>query len=166
MSGLISNHYDLQLLQDGIDSFSTTEKNKFIVHIAQMKNIPITDINSDYLLAYHKELKIKEFSNICEQEILRGFVSTTNGHTYRTNRDDQFNMFVKYVMTKDNPNVLTIMFKAEDLGEQISHTKAEYESIVMEGYTHVESKLLKLDDLRKQIRSCTSDSAILSIIWP
>lgn len=165
MGELISNYYDLQLLNNGISSFTVSEKNSFIMHIAQTKQIPITNVNGDYLLEYHKEIKIKDFSNKCEEFILKGFVSSLNGHHYRTNRDDQFNMFVKYSMTKDNPNITEIMFKVENLGEQIPHTKEEFATVVMEGYEHVESSLAKLDNLRKLINNCLTDDEIISIIW-
>lgn len=165
MGVLISNMYDKRLLESGIGSFSVDEKNNFIMYIAKTKGIAISDINNDFLLQYHRDLKIKDFSTKCEDDIIKGFVSQVNSHTYPTGRDDQFNMFATYVLTKDNPNVTTIKFKAQDVGEQILHTKDEFQSVVMEGFMYVQNTLGKLDALRKQIKDCSSDSGLVNIIW-
>jgi hypothetical protein len=165
MGTLISNHYDIMLLESGMDNFSVPEKNNFIFQIAQKELVSVNDVTDEFLVQYHKDLKINDFSNRCESDILKGFTSTTTGHTYRTSRDDQFNMFVEYIMTKDDPNVTEILYKSEDVGEQVSHTKEEFEAVIMEGFKHVKDTLAKFDELRKQIRACETDAEILAITW-
>jgi hypothetical protein len=159
------NAFDERLLAFGIDSFSNSQKTDFIIYLSSKLDVAITDIDDLYLLDYHKQIKTSKFSRLCEEDILKGFTSETTGHTYRTTRDDQFNMFAEYVMTKDNPLVETIMYKCEDEHSQVAHTKAEFSAVVMEGFAHVKGKLTKLDEIRKQIRECSTDAELITIKW-
>lgn len=165
MSEVITNYYDKKILREGVEALSLFEKNEFIMYLANKHQKPVNEITEDFILDYHKKLKINDFSIRCEDDILEGFTSPTTGHTYHTGRDDQFNMFAKYIMTKDDPTVTEILWKAEDVGEQIPHTKEEFIEVVMEGFRHVERTLLKLDNLRKKIRKCTTDAELVAITW-
>jgi hypothetical protein len=165
MGEYIGCYYDVQLINKGFNALSVEERNGLVMDIAHSKNIPITDIDKDYLLAHHKELKIQHFSNICEEEILKGFTSQTNGNFYRTNRDDQLNFIGKYLVVIADESILQVFWKAENLGEQVPHTREEFMAIYKEGFSHKESKLYKLHVLRQQIRACKTDDEVFLINW-
>lgn len=165
MGELVSNYFDQQLLENGLDYFSMEDKNDFIMYIAKSKKMNVTDITPSFLLQYHKDLKIQSFSNKCEDDILVGFVSSTTGHTYRTNRDDQVNFIGKYLTVKDDSTISQVFWKAEDLGEQVPHTREEFLTVYREAFDHKEGLLYKLHTARQQIRACVTDSEIVAITW-
>ncbi|MGD7021787.1 hypothetical protein ACQCVK_04290 [Rossellomorea vietnamensis] len=161
----LDNQYEERLLNLGIDQFMVEDKNNFIIQIAREKGLPITDITNEYLLNLHKELKKGEFGRMCNEEIVAGFTSAVNGHTYSTDNQSQFNMFAEYIMTKDDTAATEIMYKAEDVGKQIPHTKDEFQAVVMGGFKHVKGFLTRLDVLRDRIREAQTDAELLEINW-
>lgn len=165
MATAITNFYDKKLLETGLGSFSTVEYNDYIMYLAKSNGLKVTDITPAYLLDHHKKLKIQEFSNICEDSILAGFISVTTGHTYRTNIDDQINFLGKYLVVKDDATITQVFWKAEELGEQVPHTRDEFLAVYREAFDHKEGLLFKLHTLRQQIKACNSDAEIVAIAW-
>ncbi|UOE58057.1 hypothetical protein [Cytobacillus oceanisediminis] len=162
---LIESYYNDKILQIGINGLTNMELNEFCLDLADKNGILVYEVTKEYLHEYHKQLKIKYFSDVCEQTIVEGFVSTTNGNQYRLNRDDQLNLLGKYTFVKEDTDVTVVYWKAENLGMQIPHTKEEFLSIVKEGFEHKEKTLYKLDQLRKRVRECLTDSEILAVYW-
>jgi hypothetical protein len=154
-----------KLLTEGIESFSTTELNDFIIQIARAKNLPMMDVTMDYLFQYHKDLKIQKLNEECEKSILEGFVSDTTGHTYRTNIDDQLNFIGKYLVVKEDESILEVFWKPEDIGEQVPHTRDEFLSVYREAFDHKENSLRKIHILRIQVREAVTDADLLLIKW-
>lgn len=165
MGKLITCHYDNQMLLRGFDNLTTVEKNGLILDLAESRDIPVTDIDKEYLLQHHKDLKIQQFSNICEDEILNGFISQTNGNKYRTNRDDQLNLIGKFLSVDRMPDLETVMWKAENLGAQVPHTREEFIAIYDEAFLHKEKKLYKLHLLREQVKACKTDAEVHQLTW-
>lgn len=164
MSQPITNKLDLQLIEQGYGSFSLLEINNLVMSLANRTNMAITDINEEEILNHHKEIKAQYISNKCEQSILEGFISTINGHTYRTNRDDQINLIGRYNEVKEDINIQTVRHKTEDVG-YIDHPRDEFIAVYKEAFNHKEQKLFKKDDLERQIYACTTHDEIEAIVW-
>ena len=165
MGTAITNNYDKRLLEVGFDRFTVSDQNEFIIQLAKRLNLPLTDITRGFILDYHKTIKEQHFSNLAEEEIIKGFVSPTTGYTYRTNRDDQLNMLGQFVFAKEFPDMETIYWKVEEEGTQMPHSREDFLQIVMEGFEHKLNILTKLDQLRQQIREATSDEELVTINW-
>lgn len=111
-----------------------------------------------------QELKKKEMNFRCEKAIINGFAST-NGHVYRTNRDDQTNLIGQYNEVIADETVLVVYWKTEDEG-YVSHTRNEWlANVYQEGFMHKEKQLFKYDTRKKQIYDCTEISEVAAITW-
>src|SRR5437763_9836650 len=102
-------------------------------------NWQVTDI-----LADAKANKIRELNNKCEAVIVAGFTSS-NGHTYRTNRDDQVNMIGQKDDLADG-TVTVIPWKTEDVG-YINHTRDEWFTV----YSEADRKSTRLNSSHRCI---------------
>lgn len=112
----------------------------------------------------HRTAKIKELSEICEQKIIDGFVSS-NGHTYRTNRDDQVNMIgQKDALTIDN-TISTVYWRAEDVGSWIPHTREEWLIVYNEAYHHKQSTLMRYNELKNKVLEEQNYDIITLVKW-
>jgi hypothetical protein len=110
-----------------------------------------------------KKDKIQEMSSVCEQKIIEGFLAS-NGHHYRTNRDDQLNMLGKKIDIQDNVNILTVYWKTEDVG-YVTHTREEWLQMFKEACHHKELNLFKYNTLKMQVENATTDAEILAVNW-
>jgi hypothetical protein len=165
MASVILSGYDTKLIEAGVDSFSTNEYNDYVMNLAQSKGLKVNEITPEFLLDRHKQLKIQSFSALCENEILDGFVSGTTGHTYRTNINDQINFMGKYLVVKEDETITTVFWKAEELGEQVLHTREEFLAVYREAFDHKEGRLFKLHTLRNAIKNCVTDEEVVSVVW-
>jgi hypothetical protein len=152
-----------RMIDDGLSSFSIIDMNNFIVFVANKKGMAYTDVTNDTLLDYHKEIKISYFSDLCEENIVKGFVST-NGHTYRTNRDDQVNMIGQKDELNVDETIDTVFWKTEDSG-YISHTKEQWLTIYTEAFKHKKTILFKYNALKQQILEATTEEELVAIVW-
>lgn len=153
-----------KLLETGLVGMTPEEKNNLIMTIARNQSKTFFEINEDYILDYHKQLKIDLFSEISDSEIVKGFTSS-NGHIYRTNRDDQTNMLGKAIHILLDPTVTTVNWKTEDAG-YIPLTRDEWISQVFgEGMRHKETILYKYNTLKLRIQDTTSEPELLAISW-
>lgn len=151
------------LLAKGYKAMNTAEKNNLIAIIAHEKELAYNEITEDYILDYHKNLKLSKLSEECESNILKGFTSS-NGHVYRTNRDDQINMIVQRDILNYNPEIETVMWKTEDEG-YIEHTREEWFQIYNEAFEHKQNQLFKYEQLKQQVINAKTDDEILAIKW-
>jgi hypothetical protein len=152
-----------KMIDEGLSSFSLIDMNNFIVFVANKKGITYQEVTNDTLLNYHKEIKTSYFSDLCEGDIIKGFVAT-NGHTYRTNRDDQVNMIGQKHELLDDELVETVMWKTEDVG-YISHTREEWLGVYTEAFSHKKSVLFKYNALKQKILDAKTQEEIVSIVW-
>lgn len=161
MIGLTS--LEQKLIKQGLNSFTTQEKNNLITIIANKENKMYYEVDENYILNYHKRLKIGILSEACEETIIKGFIAS-NGHHYRTNRDDQINMIGQKDMLMTDPSITTVAWKTEDVG-YIIHTREEWLQVYNEAFEHKKYQLLKYNDLKQQILNATTHEEILSINW-
>lgn len=116
------------------------------------------------ILKAAKNNKINQFNEICERLILEGFLSS-NGHYYRTNRDDQMNMTGKKEELNDFPDISEVLWKTEDEG-YISHTREEWiDQVYYEALRYRETQLLKYDHLKNEVLESGTLDEVNQITW-
>lgn len=152
-----------KMIDEGLSTFSIIDMNNFIIFIANKKGVSYPSVTEETLLEYHKEIKASHFSDLCEKDIVEGFVAT-NGHTYRTNRDDQVNMIGQKDELANDVTITTVMWKTEDAG-YVSHTKAEWLAIYSEAFNHKKATLLKYNTLKHSILNATTQEEVSNIVW-
>ncbi|MED1863209.1 hypothetical protein P4V41_07055 [Fictibacillus nanhaiensis] len=159
----VLNIIDKRLIEVGYNTLTPFEKNNLTARIAELKGILYNEVSEQVLLDYHKDIKIKQLSDMCEQTILEGFLAT-NGHTYRTNRDDQTNMIGQKDYLIDNPSVETVKWKTEDVG-YIDHLRDEWLLVYLEGFSHKQTQLFKYDGLKKSVATAETHEEIVNVVW-
>lgn len=150
-----------QMLDKGISSFTQYDMNTLIVRIADKLGKLPYEITEDVILQHHKNLKIDLLSEACEEEIIKGFTAS-NGHVYRTNRDDQVNMIGQKDILDDTDSAEPIKWRTEDAG-WIDHTKDEWLQIYKEAFDFKKSTLLKYASLKDQVNNATTHDEIVKI---
>ena len=158
----VLNIIDKRLIEVGYDTLTPFEKNNLTTRIAEIKSILYNEVSEKVLLDYHKEIKTKQLSDICEQTILEGFIAT-NGHTYRTNRDDQTNMIGQKDYLIDNPSIDTVKWKTENVG-YIDHTRDEWLTVYFEGFFHKQTQLFKYDELKSSVVAAKTHEEIVHVV--
>lgn len=151
------------LMSVDYDTMSIADKDELTVVIANEKGLSFAEVTPDYVLAYHKEKKVLALSQECEEAIIEGFVSS-NGHTYRTNRDDQVNMMGQAMALQADPTMTTVDWKAEDVG-YYTHTKSEWLTVYTEAFKHKRDQLMKYNALKATAVNATSHQQIINAIW-
>jgi hypothetical protein len=112
-----------------------------------------------------KENKKAELSIKCEESITNGFTST-NGHHYRTNRDDQTNMIGQKDELAEDLTITQVYWKAEDVGHWIVHTRDEWlNQVYSESFKHKKAQLAKYNDLRGKVEACLTIEEVDLIVW-
>jgi hypothetical protein len=152
------------LIEKGFDNMSVYEKNNLIVLIADGLGIGYSDVTSDTILNYHKQIKTPILSDQCEDDIVNGFTSTVNGHHYRTNRDDQTNMIGQKDELMDDQSITIVPWKTEDQG-YIDHTRDDWLTIYHEAFQAKKQKLFKYDSLKKKVIDAKTHDEIVLIKW-
>ena len=153
-----------KLVTEGYTAFTVEEKNLFIQYLARNAIKPITDITEDYILTYHKQVKTYLMNQSCEADIINGFTSS-NGHVYRTNRDDQVNMIGQKDELMEDTTITDVPWKTEDAG-YVVHTRDEWlTQVYKEAFSSKKSKLFKYNSLKGQINAATSHDEILAVVW-
>ncbi|MGG1051969.1 hypothetical protein ABE174_19640 [Bacillus subtilis] len=150
-----------QMLDKGISSFTQYDMNTLIVRIADKLGKLPYEITEDVILQHHKNLKNNLLSEACEEEIIKGFTAS-NGHVYRTNRDDQVNMIGQKDILDDTDSAEPIKWRTEDAG-WIDHTKDEWLQIYKEAFDFKKSTLLKYASLKDQVNNATTHDEIVKI---
>ena len=160
---LAGSHLELRLIQAGYKALSTYEKNELTALLANRENLPYTDITETFILEHAKSIKLNILASQCEEDILSGF-EATNGHTYRTNRDDQVNMIGQYNYLLANPDETDVMWKTQDAG-YVDHPRADWLAVYSEGFVAKKNKLYKFDTLKQQVASAKTDEELVAIVW-
>ena len=162
---LFSSYLEKRLTEQDFNTFTVQEKNALIAELASKANIAFTEVTPEFILNHHKQLKVSLLSEKCEETILKGFVSTTTGHHYRTNRDDQVYFIGRYIQLLQNPQIDTVMWRAEDLGVWVPHSRDEWMSVYNEAMDHVESTLIKYNQKKQLVLSAETHADVLNITW-
>lgn len=157
------SHYDKLLMDEGFDSLSLNDKNLLVNYMAKQSGQPVLNIDPEFVLNYHKNLKIEYLRENVEAEICVGFTAT-NGHTYRTNRDDQINMIGQKDELVEDETITEVHWKTENAG-YVLHTKEEWLTVYREAFAHKKAKLFKYNTLKQQVLSAETHDELLEIKW-
>jgi hypothetical protein len=115
------------------------------------------------ILEYRKSIKSLHFKELCEKKIVEGFTAS-NGHFYRTNRDDQTNMIGQKDELNVDESITVVPWKTEDAG-YIDHTRLEWLAIYNEAFYHKKTQLFKYNDIKNNVLACVSHEEIDLIEW-
>ena len=159
----ILSSLEKKVLEVGYDGLSLSEKNDYIRLVASRKQKLVNQVTSEDLLDYHKEFKIYVFQVTCDTEIARGFTAS-NGHTYRTNREDQTNMLATKIQLSEDPTITEVYWLTQDAG-YLMHTREEWLKVYNEAFEHKKELVYKNGELRKMIENATTDAELVAIRW-
>lgn len=159
----INKRVEDKLLSTGYDTLNQDEKNDLITVLARKDNKLFSEITPDYILSYHKSRKIAELNQTCDDTICAGFTAS-NGHHYRTNRDDQTNMIGQKDELNDDSTITTVPWKTEDAG-YINHTREEWLQIYSEAFAFKKQQLFHYDSLKKTVTECQDHPSIIAVSW-
>jgi hypothetical protein len=151
-----------KLLSNGYDNLTVFEKNNLIIMISTESGMVLNEITPDYILQYHRDIKKAALSQQCDDIISTGFTAS-NGHTYRTNRDDQINMIGQKDDLADG-TITVVPWKTEDVG-YIDHTRDEWLTIYGEAFAFKKQQLLHYNALKKTISESATHDDIIAIKW-
>lgn len=161
---LYQSDLEQKLVEQGYDAFTLEDKNRLITILANRNGLMYSDIAADYILTTHKNLKTELLSEDCENTIITGFTSS-NGHKYRLNRDDQLNMIGQKDELMGDTTITTVSWRAEDVGAWIDHTRDEWLTVYKEGFAFKKNTLTKYNQLKAQVQQATTNAAVLAIVW-
>ncbi|AXH71134.1 hypothetical protein BSP36_089 [Bacillus phage BSP36] len=159
----ILSSLEKKVLEVGYDGLSLSEKNDYIRLVASRKQKLVNQVTSEDLLDYHKEFKIYVFQVTCDTEIARGFTAS-NGHTYRTNREDQTNMLATKIQLSEDPTITEVYWLTQDAG-YLMHTREEWLKVYNEAFEHKKALVYKNGELRRMIENATTDAELVAIKW-
>lgn len=142
-----------------------TDDNRVYTHDFTIKNgvIVFGEQKNKFSLGEYKQTKVQHLSTQCEQSIEEGFIST-NGHFYRTNRDDQTNFMGEKEYLNDHPEIEEVVWKTEDEG-YLPHAREEWIKVFHEGIQHKKQQLYKYDKLRALVNAATTQEEVDAINW-
>lgn len=156
--------YEQELILYGYDKMSLDNQNRLVTFIGKKLGIPLMSLRPEHVLQYHKDLKKSMMNEFYEIDIAKGF-KATNGHTYRTNTDDQINFLGRMLMLYLKPDIQEVNWKPEDLDEYLLHTREEWLQVASEGFAHKESQLMKYNEKTTAIRNATTHDQIVAVSW-
>lgn len=169
---LVISRIEQRMMTEGIADFSPIDTNALIVAVAKALGQVYYEITPDALLQRHKDLKTDLFADDCEEEIIGGFTSS-NGHQYRLNRDDQLNMIGQYLQLQADSTITNVNWRTLDDG-YVSLAKADWiNQVYLEAFKHKDSVLTKYNTIKEQINAvapingdyATAHSSIVALSW-
>lgn len=160
---ILETKLEERLLNEGLHTFDLTDKNNLIAILATRNNLLYSQVDEEYILNYQKELKSTLLSEQCEATILKGF-KATNGHFYRTNRDDQVNLIGQKDELDEDSTMTTVLWKTEDAG-YIAHTREQWLGIYQEAFAHKKVQLFKYNALRLKILAAKTSEEVSTVKW-
>lgn len=157
---------ETSLMQSGYDKMSIEDKNSLIAIISNKKNMSFSDITTDFILQYHRDIKIAWLIQKRDETIYSGFTST-NGHIYRTEPDDQINMLGQKIELMDNPSITTVMWRQEDVNDWVAHAASDWlTNVYQQAFNFKQSQMEKCKGLIGNVTQATTHDAIIAITWP
>ncbi|HDR8454031.1 TPA: hypothetical protein QC364_000830 [Bacillus cereus] len=161
---LFESQIEKQLVSVGFDNMNLEQKNELITTLARREGAVLSQITNEYILNHHKQLKIDMMSETCDDTITAGFKSS-NGHTYRLNRDDQINLMGQLEELNFDETIADIFWRTEDLG-YIDHTREEWvNKVYREAFAHKKANLFKYNDLKSKITDAKTHAEVVAIVW-
>lgn len=107
--------------------------------------------------------KILELKDICNEDIMLGFVAQ-NGHFYGFGIHDQMNFTHQKLEVEGDQSVSAVHWKTVDSGI-VSHTREEFLVVCSDAKKHKEAMILKFWIKEQQINNATTREEIRSISW-
>lgn len=160
---ILNSQIERKLVEVGFDAFSVNEKNSLADLLAKREGKSYLEITSEYILNHHKNLKKYILKDACELSIIEGFTAS-NGHIYRTNRDDQTNMIGQKDELNDDPSIAYVDWKTED-ADYIRHTREEWMTVYREAFAYKKAQLFKYNSLKKLIDQVQTHDEVVAINW-
>jgi hypothetical protein len=160
---IFNSTIEQRFMEEDFDTFPLADKNLLIYTIANSNGLMYSDLTADYLLNYHRDLKIAYLDEICESKIITGFTAS-NGHAYRLNRDDQLNMMGVKDELRDDETITAVNWKTEDQG-YIEHTREEWMQVFKEALAHKRTVITTYNQLKAQVKAAVKHADILTINW-
>jgi hypothetical protein len=158
-----NSYLEKRMVEADFDKFKISEKNMVVSELANRSGLLLSEITPEYVLNHNKKLKIEVLKEQCENAILEGFVAS-NGHTYRTNRDDQINMIGQKDELMADESTETVYWKTEDAG-YIAHSREEWLMIYNEAFAHKRQSLFKYDSLKQAVLDAKTHADVVAINW-
>lgn len=151
-----------KIIDSGYPNLESYEQELYKETLSKINKKKVDEITDKEILEHCKMIKIEYFKEMCEEKIIAGF-TCSNGHFYRTNRDDQTNMIgQKDDLTSDPTEI--VYWKTEDIGYK-PHTQQEWLTMYREAFVHKKQKLFMYDGIKKEIQMAQSHEELLEIIW-
>lgn len=126
-------------------------------------------------LTFAKKEQIGKMSNLCEQEIIKGFSSLALGsiHWYDASPVDQLNLISSITLTapnSENPNGTSIFYACrdntdEDIKEYQSHNYQQLQMVMRDSAAKRLALLQKFSALRQKINEATCVTDVKKIEW-
>ncbi|WP_457770704.1 DUF4376 domain-containing protein [Priestia megaterium] len=152
------------IIEQGYNALSAYQMEVVEEHVSDSDGaIRILETEEDEILEYVKSIKIAFFKKTCEEQIELGFTSS-NGHFYRTNRDDQVNMIGQKDSLVDDPSITYVDWKTEDVG-YIRHTKEQWMQVYNEAFAHKKEQLFKYEALKQRVMAATNQDEVALVKW-
>jgi len=155
--------YEKELILKGFEEMTVTNQNSLVNAIATKLNCAVWQVSPAQILTHHKNLKLSMINESCELAISNGFTST-NGHKYRLNQDDQVNMLGQKDRLNDRPEVDKVFWKTEDAG-YIEHTRASWLVMQAEAFDHKLLQLMRYNEKATAIVTATTHKQIVEANW-
>lgn len=146
----------------GFESLEQYEKDFYLSSLAERLNKSVESLTDVEILESCKADKVSYFKEYCEIKIVEGFTAS-NGHFYRTNRDDQTNMIGQKDDLTDTP-VDVVYWKTENAG-YVAHSKEEWLQIYKEAFMHKKAILFKYDTIKRKISLAKTLDEVMLISW-
>lgn len=154
------------LLSTGYDKMSVEDKNSLLAIIADKENMAFTDITPDYILQYHKDLKIAWLCDQRDAAIHAGFTATDN-HQYSTKPDDQINMLGQMLKIMADSTITSVQWSQADSNTLATYTVDDWKNYVFsQTFTFKDEQMVKCNGYITTIMEATSHDQIVSVTWP
>lgn len=160
---MLSNEQKLSMV-NGFDEMNYAEKDNVASLVGQEIHKRIREVTDEDVMSYHKNLLKQMFNEKCDAEIENGFISSVNGHHYRTNRDDQINFIGLYLLVRDDEKAEDIFWTTEDAGP-LPLEREEFMMIYFEALKHKNDTIRKYWLKKGEIDACESHLDIREIVW-
>lgn len=117
-------------------------------------------------LSETQQQKILELNIACNQEILNGFSSSCTGlsHQYKFDMEYQGNFSKKMGLLALVPTIQSVDWPTKDMGV-VEHTREQFIQLIIDGQTHMETKIFRYFGMKAQIEACETVEAVNEFVW-
>jgi hypothetical protein len=162
---IFNNKAEQVLLANGYDKMSDDDKNSLIAIIANKEGKVLNAVTDDYILTYHKKIKCAALDDACNNAILAGFTST-NTHKYTIDFIDQIDFLAQKMALNDDATITSVLWKAEDVGDWISHTRDEWlNNVYGEAFSFAKTQRSNCQQLKLKVNQATDHPTIVAVVW-